>query len=326
MIPGRVPAPRFIILGLLVGLLAASCYRPRVVHGPAPPDHLVGIDEGDWPRVEGLRLHVFNTGMNRVSPLLVGEPAPWRPAPAFVIEHPTRGLIVFDCGLGPEIARRAESALHPITRILFKTRSLPARDLPSLMRAAGLDPERATTVILSHMHFDHVGGCDAFRNARFVVGKGERENAGSRMNGFEPSHTEWIDPKAWHVVDFDRAAAYATFDRTVDLFGDRSIVLVAGGGHTPGGLGAIVHLPGGPVLLAGDLVVHFDWLESDDVQRIVADPERAAEVRNRIRGLLRLAPEVLVFPGHDLPEVPAARTDIVVHEPDSFVPTAWPVD
>ncbi len=322
----RRRVPGILVLSCLLGAWTPACYRPKIVAGPEPPDHLVGVDQGRWPRVEGLRLHVFNTGMNRVSPLLAGDPAPWRPVPAFVIEHPTRGLIVFDCGLGPEIARRGDGALHPITRMLFKTRSLPGRDLPSLMRDAGLDPTKVGTVVLSHLHFDHVGGCDAFRKARFVVGKGEREHAGSRMNGFEPSHTDWVDAAAWREIDFAGGDAYATFDRTVDLFGDRSVVLVAGGGHTPGGIAAIVHLPGGPVLLAGDLAVHFDWLGSDDVQRIAGDPERAADVRNRIRRLLELAPELLVFPGHDMPDVPAARTDIVVHSPESFVPTAWPVD
>ncbi|RMD83385.1 MAG: MBL fold metallo-hydrolase [Candidatus Dadabacteria bacterium] len=303
-----------------------GCYRPKLVAGADPPRRLAGLAGRTWPRVAGMRLHVFNTGTNRVSPLLVGTPAPWRPAPAFVIEHPNRGLVVFDCGLGAEIARLGERALNPVARFLIKTRSLPGWDLPEQMEKAGLSPDRVQVVILSHLHFDHVGGCDAFRSARFVVGRGEREHGRSRMNGFEPDHVDWIPQGAWQVIDFDGAKPYATFDRTVDLFGDGSIVLVAGGGHTVGGLGALVHLPGGPVLLAGDLVVHFDWLRSNDVQRIAVDPERAAAVRNRVRRLLELAPEVIVFPGHDLPRIPPGRSDIIVHEPRAFRPLFWPVD
>jgi len=302
-----------------------GCYRPQIVAGAKAPSALVGIPETGWPKIDGLRLHVFNTGANRVSPLLAGSPAPWRPAPAFAIEHPRRGLIVFDCGLGPEIARAGEGALHPITRLVFKSRSLPGRGLAAQMREAGLAPEKVTTVIFSHLHFDHVGAAEAFRNAVFVAGRGERANATSRMNGFEPRHTDWIPRTAWKEIDFSHARPYATFDHSVDLFGDGSIILVQGGGHTPGGLGAIVHLPGGPVLLAGDLVVHFDWLRSDDVQRIVSDASRAADVRNRVRALTKLAPEVVIIPGHDLSRVPRARSDIRLHHPDWFSTKAWPV-
>ncbi len=300
------------VLPLLV-LQLSACYRPQVVVGPDPPAVLAGAPAVAWPAVQGLRLHVFNTGTNRVSSLLVGSPAPWRPVPAFVIEHPGKGLVVFDCGLGPEIAREGGAALHPVTRLLFETDSPPGSDLPSQMRESSMLPADVSTVILSHLHFDHVGGADAFRRATFVVGLGEREAGTSRMNGFEPRHTSWIDDGAWRDIDFSRAAPYATFDHGVDLFGDGSITLIAGGGHTQGGLAALVNLPGGPVLLAGDLVVHFDWLESNDVQRIVGSPERAADVRNRVRRLAALAPTLVIIPGHDLAGLPSGRGDLVVH-------------
>ncbi len=325
--PAARPRRRLLAVLLLAALAAPACYRPTIVEGPPAPDKLVGLQGGGrWPAVRGLKLHVFNTGENRVSPLLVGMPAPWRPTPSFVIRHPQRGLIVFDCGLSPQVARRAEGVLHPITRLLFKTRSLPGRDLASQMQAAGFDPARVRTVVLSHLHFDHVGGCDAFTKAHFVVGRGEREAGRSRMQGFAPAHTDWVRPQAWREIDFDEGRPYATFDSTVDLFGDGSVILVRGGGHTVGGMGALLQLPGGPVLLTGDMVVHFDWLEGDDVQRIVADGERAADVRNRIRRLRRLVPRLLVFPGHDLPTVQRQREDIVVHDRAMFEADAWPID
>lgn len=318
---------RAIAVWLVAAALAQSgCYRPQVVAGEQPPATLAAVTAENWPAVTGLILHVFNTGMNRVSPLLAGSPALWRPAPAFVIEHPSRGLIVFDCGLGPEIGEHGEDALHPLTRMLFKTRSRPGLDLPSQMRTAGLDPDAVGTVILSHFHFDHVGGADAFTAANFVATRGSRERSRSRMDGFEPHHTNWMRQDSWREIDFGSASSYATFDRSVDLFGDSSIILVGGGGHTIGGLGALIQLPGGPVFLAGDLVVHVDWLEHDDVQRIVADPERAADVRNRVRRLLQLVPQLVLIPGHDLQRVPYDRADVVVHSRELFSADAWPVD
>lgn len=60
----------------------------------------------------------------------------------------------------------------------------------------------------------------------------------------------------------------------------------------------LLALPSGPALLAGDAVVHLDWLASDDVQRIPVDPARAADVRNEVRALLKDDPQVVLFPGH----------------------------
>jgi N-acyl homoserine lactone hydrolase len=306
-------------------LIGGGCYRPQELVGPKPPSTLVGVIAGSWPQTPGMRLHVFNTGANRVSPLLAGSPALWRPAPAFVIEHPRRGLVVFDAGLGPEIGEEAEGALHPITGFLFKTRSRPGRDLAAQMETAGFAPDAVDTVILSHLHFDHVGSAKAFANATFVSGLGERARSSSRMNGFEPTKLDWIQQASWREIDFSDASPYATFDRSFDLFGDASIILVAGGGHTEGGMAALLNLPQGPVLLAGDLVVHFDWLASDDVQRIVVDAERAADVRNRIRRLRELAPGVVVVPGHDLQGLPQGRSDLILHDADQFSPQAWPI-
>ncbi len=317
---------RLLIVTALAATAQAGCYRAQETPGPVAPETLAGVRAEDWPRIEGLRLHVFNTGANRVSPLLVGSPAPWRPAPAFVVEHPSRGLLVFDAGLAPVIAEQAEGALHFVTRRLFQTRSLPGRDLAGQMVSAGLEPEAVATVVLSHLHFDHVGAATAFRSADFYVGAGERAASRSRMNGFEPAATDWVAAERWHEVDFAEGEPLATFDHTFDLFGDGSVVLVAGGGHTPGGLGALVALPEGPVLLTGDTVVHFDWLEGDDVQRIVVDAERAADVRNRIRRLLELMPAAVVVPGHDLSRLPRGRSDLVLHDPAFFGVDAWPID
>lgn len=332
----RTPTTIFFSIALLGSALLPACYRPQVIPGPKPPSVREGLLEGTLPKVAGLRLHVFNTGANRVSSLLVGSPAPWRPVPAFVIEHPSQGLIVFDCGLGEDVGEKGDKALHPITRLLFKTRSRPGLDLASQMRKAGLEPTDVKTVIFSHMHFDHVGSAGAFRQAEFVVGRSEREHSDSRMNGFEPSHTDWIPAEAWREIDFREAKPYATFERAVDLFGDHSIILIAGGGHTHGGMGALLALPNGPAFLTGDLIVHFDWLDNDDVQRIVADGRRAARVRNHIRLLKRLAPDSAIFPGHDLSRAPENRDDIVLHRrgdngdredsADLFDVASWPID
>jgi glyoxylase-like metal-dependent hydrolase (beta-lactamase superfamily II) len=75
---------------------------------------------------------------------------------ATCVETP-RGIVLFDTGNGPQAAG------SPVGRLLAN------------MQAAGLDPARVTTVVISHFHGDHINGLlDAqggkvFQNAEIVV-------------------------------------------------------------------------------------------------------------------------------------------------------------
>jgi glyoxylase-like metal-dependent hydrolase (beta-lactamase superfamily II) len=253
--------------------------------------------------------------MNRMAALLVGSARPWRPASAFVIEHPRAGLVVFDCGLSDAVARDGEAALGIPMRWLFESRGHPGRTLDAQMREAGLDPGRVRLVVLSHWHDDHLGAAPAFPGATFIGGPG---TAGYAIApGFAPSR---------RTLDFAGAAALPPFDAAVDLLGDGSLWVLRGGGHTREDLLVLLPLPDGPVLLAGDAVVHRDWLAADDVQRIAVDPMRAADVRNRIRALAAAVPGLVLVPGHDLGGVPHDRADVVWHHPELVDPAAWPID
>jgi len=271
-----------------------------------------------------LKLYIFNTGMNKVSSLLVGNINPWRPVPAFVIEHPKYGLIVFDSGLPSKIAQIGNKYLHPITRMLFDTRSLKGKDLPTQMAEAGLFPKKVTKVIFSHLHFDHIGNSDAFSKATYYVGQGTDLNNMTRMNGFEPDFIAKLQKKhPFKKIDFSSGKPFATFKKSVDLLGDGSIIAVQGNGHLNGSISLFVRLPMGMVFLAGDEAISFDWLNSDDVQRISKNPKKAAEIRNRIRMLRKLRPNIIIFPGHDFPKVSKNRTDIIIYHPELFAKKAW---
>ncbi len=313
------------LLTILILVLFTSCYLPKNIQGIEIKNQLV-----NWEKPytsTNIKLHVFNTGMNRVSPWLVGSPAPWRPAPAFLIEHPTFGLIVFDTGLSSEIAIKAEKVLHPITKFFFKTRSLPGNDLPSQLKQSGFHPEDVKMVIFSHLHFDHVGNGDGFSNADYYIsGDTDLEDL-PKMDGFDPELMQSIEENhSFHRIDFSTGAPFATFEKTIDLLGDGTMILIEGNGHLTGSVGLILRLPEGPVLLPGDEAVHFDWLKGDDVQRISKNPERAAEMRNRIRKLIEMVSDLVVIPGHDLSKVPIHRNDIILHHPELFTKELWPTD
>lgn len=320
------------VLGALSAILCLGVlswrvltYRPVLIPGPTVEARLTGVQAGSWPSQSGMRLHVFNTGMLRISPILVGKSAStWRPIPAFVLEHPDRGFVIYDCGLGPEVARRQQRALPLNLRLLMELRGRPDRLLDEQMKAAGLSLERVRTVILSHAHFDHIGRFDAFTQAGFVAGPGARRNHREEMSAELSRPLDQIPAPRWQELSFQGTPPFATFAGSHDLFGDRSVVLIPGGGHTREDMLALVMLPRGPILLAGDAIEYREWLDTDDVQRIPDAPERAAAVRNEVRALLRADPSVLLVPGHDVNALSSGRPDVVLHQPEWFSLDAWP--
>ena len=295
-----------IVLGTAAGVLTlALMYRPVLLVGPEPARRSLSVSAGS----KGARLHIFNTGNNRMSWLLVGRERPWRPVPAFVLEHPERGLIVFDTGFSDAVAELGAAGLHIPERWVIESRAGASLTLPAQMREAGLEPEAVQLVVISHLHGDHVGQLDAFPNAQMIGGPGSAAFA-----------QEGALADRWREETFESTMRFGPFEDVVDLIGDQSIVLIRGGGHAPEGLMLMLALDEGPVLLAGDAVVHSDWLGSNDVQRIAVDAERAALVRNQVRAFADTVPDSAVAYGHDLRGIDCARSDIVCHRGEGFRP------
>lgn len=290
---------------LLVGVVGMVLipYRPHLVHGPKFEQN-PGI-----PIIKntGLKIHIFNTGFSQMSSLLVPSPSPWRPDPAFVIEHPKYGLIVFDTGLSAEVEAHGESALPVPMRWLFKSRGYSEWSLDLQMQKDGIDPKNVTKVVLSHFHEDHTGRVYAFKNAEVWTGAPLSESK---------KHLPEVSQKIREVQPNNQLSYF--LGSAFDLLGDQTILIFKGGGHTSEDLIALVQLDVGPVILTGDSVVHWSWLKSDDVERIPIDSEKSAEVRNRIRRIVQTQSEVIIFPGHDTSQIPLNRSDIVIHNPDYF--------
>ncbi len=306
------------ILLIAIIYIVCGCYFPKNIKGEKMESILYNMKQDTLTNNENLKLYVFNTGINKVSKLLVGSPNPWRPAPAFVIKHPKFGLIIFDSGLS------SETELNTLTSLLFSTISKIDRELPNQMKSIGLNPNEVKKVIFSHMHFDHIGKSDLFTNATIYYGEDTELKSQNRMNGFEPNFISMLQKKHSFIkIKFSSAQKYATFNEAIDLFGDGTIIAIKGNGHQLGSISILINLPNGPVLLTGDEVVHFDWLNSDDIQYLAVNKNIAANFRNQVRKLIELIPSIIIFPGHDFPKMSKKRNDIIVNNPDYFNNSSW---
>lgn len=133
------------------------------------------------------------------------------------------------------------------------------------LAAEGIRPEQVDVVVLSHLHFDHAGGCLAsyepgapirlvFPRATFVVGAEAWQRAVSPhardKASFIPGLTNLLAGSGrLELAASDRAAALGEGFRF-----HRS------SGHTPGLLITEVDMPSGPVVFASDLIPGRAWV------------------------------------------------------------------
>lgn len=188
---------------------------------------------------------MFSTG-SMTSPLggfLEGEEGELTyPVPMFLIEHPD-GLVAVDAGLHPDAGRDPER-LGPLDGI-FKVH-VPADGTGTagpLLRAAGFDPDVVDQVVLTHLHFDHVGGLAELPNARLVVQKNEwAARNDERM----------VRSGAYNPDDIDHGHDRLEVDGDHDLFGDGSITCLLSDGHTAGHQSVRVRTEDGTFVICGD--------------------------------------------------------------------------
>jgi glyoxylase-like metal-dependent hydrolase (beta-lactamase superfamily II) len=189
---------------VLVATSVTGCEQERRVPYIPPTLH-------NWERPyrgrPGLELHVFRTGTLRVvNGLALGRGGQPRrrelPVLAWVLKHPRQGLIVIDTGLNTDLAKRPDGYLGGLLGMRMEPELGANEHLSAQMRAAGLDPARVRTVVLSNMRFYHTGEVEAFHEARVVVSKAEHSRAMERPAGYVLR--EFDDVERWEFLEVGR--------------------------------------------------------------------------------------------------------------------------
>ena len=225
------------------------------------------------------------------------------PVVAFLVRHPSAGDVLVDTGLHPSVAVEPKNALGKWGGLLFKDIRMATEDsIPAQLRALDVDPNTVGTVVMTHLHADHAGAVSEFPGATFVVDAREWAAAadGSERDGYV--RRQFDHGFDWRLVDFDGPTgdSFATFGRSVDLFGDGSVRLVSTPGHSAGHLSVVLRLRDREALLCGDAAYTLDAIENDTVPYVVEDEHRYRRSLREIQLYLEQTPDALVVPGHEL--------------------------
>jgi glyoxylase-like metal-dependent hydrolase (beta-lactamase superfamily II) len=254
-------------------------------------------------RVEQHNEHRYGSSMPQLWWVFFGRD--WVPLPlhAFLIEH-REGLVLFDTGIDPAIVSDDGYIKQAIGRFLlpriFRLHVSDGDRIDLVLADAGFAASDIRTAVISHLHFDHVGGISQIPQADLLVS--DREWA--ILSEPHPER-EWIlrehieIPSAkWRQFSFEPTAdpLFEDFGGTHDVAGDGSMILLPTPGHTKGSISMLIRQTGwNPILLVGDLTYETALLEQNvlpgtgDRETLLASFAQVRRLKQRLPGLAIVA-------------------------------------
>lgn len=239
-----------------------SAARPWIIHpllnGRCAVNGRDAFEDGDPGRICPYALYLW---------LLIGG------------DHP----VLVDSGLG-NVEEMNRGAAGVLARPIVQS---PSERTVNRLAHHGIRPEQIGTVVLTHLHFDHVDELHRFTNARIIVsGRGLAE--ATRHPQWKGS---WAPGKVLEGLTRTWADRVVAKDDVDLLPGLRTFWI---GGHTPCSQAVAVETAQGHAVIAGDTVSLWENIEKDIPVGVAMRPEQVRPAMARIR-----KEADIVLPSHD---------------------------
>lgn len=229
------------------------------------------------------------------------------PLNVFVIEH-DEGLVLFDTGIDPAAATDPDYWPDRITRSfldhVFRFDINPGDSLANKLDEAGYRATDVKVAVLSHLHFDHVGGISELPNAQFLIAPEAWEHLVSSPHperDYVPRPQILVPGATWRLMEFTPTddPDLSPFTEAFDVMGDRSLMVVPTPGHMPGSVSMLIRRANTPpVLLIGDLTYSEELLLQNQVAA-TGDKALLLESFAKVQAMKAQHPDLVIIASHD---------------------------
>lgn len=194
--------------------------------------------------------------------------------------HDDSGPIVVDTGFAPE---RGVGRIPRIT----------TREGLALL---GIDPDRVQRLLISHMHYDHIGNLHLFPQARITIAGRDyefwaRDPVAKRLQFAD--HTDWNGVELLRQAQADGRLEMIEGETEIAP----GVTALDVGGHSPGQLIFDVAGEDGDIALASDAIHYYDELDDDRPFLVFSDLADVYRAYDRLRE--RVATGAALVAGHD---------------------------
>lgn len=222
---------------------------------------------------------------------------------AVLVRHP-KGDFLWDTGIGIEAKSQMEVFSLFESQVFSIKNVNPAREQ---LEENGYPIQNLMAIIPSHMHWDHASGLEDFENTPIWIQKESLlEARKGHPPGFIASQFDRQDLQ-WHDLKLQNNA-FMGFDKSFDIYGDGSAVLVDLTGHTQGHLGLFISLKNGKqYFFIGDATWALKGVKENKPRPWItetlvgadSDAEKSSKIINKIHQLTKQKPELYIVPAHD---------------------------
>lgn len=252
---------------------------------------------GDLPEYEVFAIRYARRDARRAEHFVGGDPHD-APMPmdyfTWLVRGPGRHFVV-DTGFTAEMAarRKREFLRCPVEALVL----------------LGLEAAAVSGVVLTHLHYDHVGNFHRFPNARFHLQEREMAYATGRHMRYPRFGHGFEVEEVVGMVRLNFSGRLELHDGAVELAPGLTLHLV--GGHTAGLQVVRVHTRRGWVVLASDASHFYENMRSS---RPFTTAFHLGEMVDAFRTVERLATSPAhIVPGHDplvMRQYPAPRPEL----------------
>ncbi|MCC3863747.1 N-acyl homoserine lactonase family protein [Terrisporobacter petrolearius] len=224
------------------------------------------------------------------------------PLYTYLIDHPDHGLMMVDAAINWEQANEHDGFYnhnYMVSRLLTvkdEYRLTTEQELQVQVEKLGYKLEDIKTVFMTHSHDDHAGGLRNLPNAQAVISKEDWEKGTSIY-----PYSFGLVKENLKLFTYD-SGKFKSFSKSLDYFGDGSVILLPTPGHSPGHSAVLVQAEGYDFLFMGDTPYTLNHMSIEEVRQLTLggiEEEKQLESTRNLQKLVDVKPDTVMLFAHD---------------------------